>query len=59
VLSGPEGEPASISAGSDARRTGITKHATCHTLRHSFVTHFLLTGYDIRNVQELLVAIRT
>ncbi|TKB93789.1 MAG: hypothetical protein E8D40_04110 [Nitrospira sp.] len=36
------------------RKAGVVKHVGCHTFRHTFATHLLEAGYDIRTIQELM-----
>jgi integron integrase len=43
-----------VAIGKAVKEAGIVKHATVHTLRHSFATHLLMNGVNIREVQELL-----
>ena len=36
------------------KKSGIVKHASVHTIRHSFATHLLMKGVNIREIQQLL-----
>jgi len=53
-IADPDGDYASPRPPRAVVESGMVKRATCHSFRHSFATHLIEAGYDIRTVQELL-----